>query len=191
MHNDVLQGNFIDDAKNDSYKSIMAWKWYTENNINARFVLKTKETVFVDSVNLNIILYCSEQFFKLHKLVIFCNNIKPNCLNDYALMSNDLVRSLFYKSFEVHPDPNTTELSYFGSVIKLIDNVRFEQLNYLDKYLNKTSDQNKESYFKFISNDEITFKNSNLFFEDTKSKIMDGSNKQILTRLTKKKPFSE
>ena len=53
LHNDIIQGNFVDDIRNLTYKHVMAYKWATEEcHHQPTFVLKTDDNVFVEIFHL-------------------------------------------------------------------------------------------------------------------------------------------
>ncbi|XP_014204735.1 lactosylceramide 1,3-N-acetyl-beta-D-glucosaminyltransferase A-like [Copidosoma floridanum] len=47
IHKDLIQGSFLDDYKNITYKHVMALKWVTYHCSNAKYVLKLDDDVFV------------------------------------------------------------------------------------------------------------------------------------------------
>ncbi len=53
---DIIQGNFIDDYRNLTYKHIMGLKWAIYYCRNAKYVLKTDDDIFVDIIQLKYYL---------------------------------------------------------------------------------------------------------------------------------------
>lgn len=51
-HNDIIQGSFTDAYHNMTYKHIMAFKWFIYNCPKVRYVVKTDDDVFVNSIYL-------------------------------------------------------------------------------------------------------------------------------------------
>lgn len=49
---DLIQGNFIDDYRNMTYKHVMAFKWFIYFCPNAKFLVKTDDDVFVNTLQL-------------------------------------------------------------------------------------------------------------------------------------------
>lgn len=49
IHNDIIQGSFLDHYHNMTYKHIMAFKWFIYNCPKVRFVVKTDDDVFVNT----------------------------------------------------------------------------------------------------------------------------------------------
>lgn len=62
IHDDIVQGNFVDSYRNMTYKHVMGLKWFTYNCKKAHFVLKTDDDVLVNSP----LLYESLQIFFSH-----------------------------------------------------------------------------------------------------------------------------
>lgn len=48
-HNDIIQGNFIDSYRNNTYKSVMGLKWFTYNCADAKFLVNMEDTVFINT----------------------------------------------------------------------------------------------------------------------------------------------
>lgn len=50
-YNDIIQGNFIDTHRNQTFKHFMALKWFTENCQNTQYLLKIDQKVYVNMPN--------------------------------------------------------------------------------------------------------------------------------------------
>lgn len=50
-YGDIIQGNIIDHLRNDSYKHVMGLKWFTYNCANAKYLVQTKDNVFINVQN--------------------------------------------------------------------------------------------------------------------------------------------
>jgi beta-1,3-galactosyltransferase 1 len=51
-YGDIIQGEFLDSYRNLSFKSMVAWRWIKHNCMNAKFVLKIDDDVFVNTRSL-------------------------------------------------------------------------------------------------------------------------------------------
>ncbi|XP_052897243.1 lactosylceramide 1,3-N-acetyl-beta-D-glucosaminyltransferase [Anopheles moucheti] len=49
LHDDIVQGNFVDAYRNMTYKHVMALKWFVYHCPGARYVLKTDDDVFINT----------------------------------------------------------------------------------------------------------------------------------------------
>ena len=54
IHNDLVQGDFLDTYHNLSYKAVMGYMWVAEFCSQADFVVKTDDDLFVDLYEVNI-----------------------------------------------------------------------------------------------------------------------------------------
>uniref|UniRef100_A0A182JRX3 Hexosyltransferase n=1 Tax=Anopheles christyi TaxID=43041 RepID=A0A182JRX3_9DIPT len=49
LHDDIVQGNFVDAYRNMTYKHVMALKWFVYHCPGAQYVLKTDDDVFINT----------------------------------------------------------------------------------------------------------------------------------------------
>uniref|UniRef100_A0A182VFV0 Hexosyltransferase n=1 Tax=Anopheles merus TaxID=30066 RepID=A0A182VFV0_ANOME len=49
LHDDIVQGNFVDAYRNMTYKHVMALKWFAYHCPGAQYVLKTDDDVFINT----------------------------------------------------------------------------------------------------------------------------------------------
>lgn len=61
MFSDIIQGNFLDDYKNMTYKHVMALKWFTYFCSNTWYLVKTDDDVFVNIKKLEVFLSLMNQ----------------------------------------------------------------------------------------------------------------------------------
>lgn len=52
LYSDMVQGNFMDDYKNMTYKHVMAFKWFIYSCANAQLLIKVDDDVFVNTPQL-------------------------------------------------------------------------------------------------------------------------------------------
>ena len=52
FYNDLIQGNFMDTYRNLTYKSLLAWKWITNNCLNAKLIVKIDDDLALNTNNL-------------------------------------------------------------------------------------------------------------------------------------------
>lgn len=61
MFSDIIQGNFLDDYKNMTYKHVMALKWFKYFCSNTWYLVKTDDDVFVNIKKLEVFLSLMNQ----------------------------------------------------------------------------------------------------------------------------------
>lgn len=149
LYHDILQGDFIDSIANLTMKSILAMKWINENCIQAKYVLKADDDMFVNVFAL--VEYLISQIYEKDK-VVMCHAkendtspiernknskwyVPPNvfqgrkrfprfCSGYTAIFTSDLVPILYKASFS-NPYFSVDDAYLFGLLMEKIKDVIF------------------------------------------------------------------
>lgn len=152
---DIIQGNFMDTQRNLTLKSIQAMQWINDNCLQAKYIVKADDDMFVNIFALTE--YLLPQIYKKEK-VIMCS-LKENrtsvivrnpkskwyvpeyilknqthyptfCSGYTALFSSDLVPELYKYSY-TSPYFSVDDAYLFGMVLGQIKGVHYEDISSL------------------------------------------------------------
>ncbi|XP_060074182.1 beta-1,3-galactosyltransferase 5-like [Ylistrum balloti] len=149
LYHDIIQGDFVDSIANLTMKSILAMKWINENCIQAKFILKADDDMFVNIFAL--IEYLISQIYEKNK-VVMCHakendtspiernknskwyvppNVFPGrkrfprfCSGYTSIFTADLVPELYKASFS-NPYFSVDDAYLFGLLMEKIKDVMF------------------------------------------------------------------
>uniref|UniRef100_A0A182NJU5 Hexosyltransferase n=1 Tax=Anopheles dirus TaxID=7168 RepID=A0A182NJU5_9DIPT len=68
LHDDIVQGSFVDAYRNMTYKHVMALKWFVYHCPGARYVLKTDDDVFINTP----VLYSALERVQPQRSLLLC-----------------------------------------------------------------------------------------------------------------------
>ncbi|XP_045159394.2 beta-1,3-galactosyltransferase 1-like isoform X1 [Mercenaria mercenaria] len=151
-HADILQGDFIDDYHNLTYKGVMAYKWLSEKCRNAKIILKVDDDVIV-----NMFYFLSKYMpsFVTKKKYMSCRRFHKNkimrtrrskwyvmesffsnqtaypdyCQGFVVIITNDLVPAL-YKSATETPFFWVDDVYLYGLVPRNVSGIQYKHLRY-------------------------------------------------------------
>lgn len=99
IHDDIVQGNFVDSYRNMTYKHLMGFKWFQYNCKKTNFVLKTDDDVLVNSP----FLYESlEKFFSnpsVNSTIIESQQSSLKLVANQLILCDKIVNSIVKRSF--------------------------------------------------------------------------------------------
>ncbi|XP_052062064.1 beta-1,3-galactosyltransferase 1-like [Mytilus californianus] len=113
VHQDIVQGYFMDTYHNLTNKGVMGLKWITEHCRNAKFVAKIDDDVFINFYK----IFESLEFIKEVKKYLACNRLEADT-NPIERGINDkwYVHSDVFKGFNFYPYTSCSGLAVFISI---------------------------------------------------------------------------
>ena len=153
IHGDLVQGNFLDTYRNLTHKGVMGLRWVTEFCRQAKFIVKTDDDVFVNT--LLLIRYVLVKYWNSSRMIIGSRVINPKVRRygkwsvdksdfrglerypfpyskgEFVVLTSDIIQPL-YKAAKVTPFFWIDDIYLFGQLpnaVGRINHVRLDSVN--------------------------------------------------------------
>lgn len=137
LYKDIIQGSFVDDYRNMTYKHIMAFKWFLYNCAQSQILIKVDDDVYVNTPQLIKYLKEQQQEQQEHKEQLqqyqINNNINPTITNSTRTTTTATMETPNSNNITntITKTPTTTSATNKNSI--------FQTLNIFAKSLTPTS----------------------------------------------------
>ncbi|KAL3871977.1 hypothetical protein ACJMK2_039948 [Sinanodonta woodiana] len=153
IHEDIVQGDFLDSFYNLTLKSILALKWINQNCRKAKFVLKVDDDIFVDIFKVvhklvpslknkarNIVCYVKEEntspivrdkgskWYIPEHIFPQRTHLPRFCTGYFVFMTSDLVPELAYMSESAQYIP-VDDVYLFGLLPQTLPNITYTDIS--------------------------------------------------------------